>query len=142
MKAIMRVSLVMFAVILAASATASAVFEKSFIGLTYSTVSMTTSETITVLDGIYRHHSNDKKIVEHRLKKSELSILSHLVGQLDLSMIDEVEVPSKRHRFDGAKLTTIKVQIGQKLYISVPFDHDNPPHQLRPLADQLSSMHP
>ena len=141
MKAKALVLVLVFVVLMATRATGSAELEKRFTGLTYSTVSMKSSQTITILDGIYRRYSNGEKLVEHRLAKSELSMLSQFVGLIDLSKINALEVPSRRHRFDGAMLAVIEVQIGQKVYVSVPFDHDNPPSQLKPLADQLSSMH-
>jgi len=141
MKAKALVLVLVFVVLMATRATGSAELEKRFTGLTYSTVSMKSSQTITILDGIYRRYSNGEKLVEHRLAKSELSMLSQFVGLIDLSKINALEVPSQRHRFDGAMLAVIEVQIGQKVYVSVPFDHDNPPSQLKPLADQLSSMH-
>lgn len=133
--------LVCIALLLSAKATGSAKLHNSFTGLTYSTVSMRSSQTITILDGIYRRYSNGEKVVGHRLAKSELSMLYQLVGSIDLSKINDLEVPSRRHRFDGAMLAVIEVQIGQEVYVSVPFDHDNPPSQLKPLVDQLSSMH-
>ena len=141
MRAKVLVFLVVFALIWAANAIASANFKKSFTGLTYSTVSMRSSQTITILDGVFRRYHNNEKVVEHRLENSELSLLSQFVGRINLSNIDDLEVPSKRHHFDGAMLTVIEVKVGQKVYVSVPFDHDNPPPQLRPLADQLTSMH-
>jgi hypothetical protein len=141
MKAKEFVPLLVFVAVLATKASGSAELEKSFTSLTYSTISMRSSQTITILDGIYRRSSNGEKVVEKRLAKSELSMLSQLVGRINLSNIDDLEVPSKRHHFDGAMLTVIEVQVGQKVYVSVPFDHDNPPPQLRPLADQLTSMH-
>jgi hypothetical protein len=133
--------LVCIALLLSAKATGSAKLHNSFTGLTYSTVSMRSSQTITILDGIYRRYSNGEKVVGHRLAKSELSMLYQLVGSIDLSKINDLEVPSRRHRFDGAMLAVIEVQIGQEVYVSVPFDHDNPPSQLKPLVDQLSSRH-
>ena len=133
--------MLVFVAVLATKASGSAELEKSFTSLTYSTISMRSSQTITILDGIYRRYSNGEKVVGHRLAKSELSMLYQLVGRIDLSKINDLEVPSRRHRFDGAMLAVIEVQIGQKVYVSVPFDHDNPPSQLKPLADQLSSMH-
>ena len=141
MKAKEFVPLLVFVAVLATKATGSAELEKSFTSLTYSTVSMRSSQTITILDGIYRRSSNNEKVIGKRLAKSELSMLSQLVGRIDLSKINDLEVPSKRHRFDGAMLAVIEIQIGQKVYVSVPFDHDNPPSQLKPLADQLSSIH-
>ena len=133
--------MLVFISLLSDKAIGSAKLHKSFAGLTYSTVSMRSSQKITILDGIYKRYSNGEKVVGHRLAKSELSKLSQLVGRIDLSKINDLEVPSRRHRFDGAMLAVIEVQIGQKVYVSVPFDHDNPPSQLKPLADQLSSMH-
>jgi hypothetical protein len=133
--------LVCIALLLSAKATGSAKLHNSFTGLTYSTVSMRSSQTITILDGIYRRYSNGEKVVGHRLAKSELSMLYQLVGSIDLSKINDLEVPSRRHRFDGAMLAVIEVQIGQEVYVSVPFDHDNPPSQLKPLVDQLLSRH-
>ena len=141
MKAKGLVLLLVFIALLSAKAIGSAKLHKSFAGLTYSTVSMRSSQKITILDGIYKRYSNSEKVVGHRLAKSELSMLSQLVGRIDLSKINDLEVPSKRYRFDGAMLAVIEVQIGQKVYVSVPFDHDNPPSQLKPLADHLSSMH-
>ena len=141
MKAKELVLLLVFIALLSAKAIGSAKLHKSFAGLTYSTVSMRSSQKITILDGIYKRYSNGEKVVGHRLAKSELSKLSQLVGRIDLSKINDLEVPSKRYRFDGAMLAVIEVQIGQKVYVSVPFDHDNPPSQLKPLADHLSSMH-
>ena len=141
MKAKELVLVLVFIALLSAKAIGSAKLHKSFAGLTYSTVSMRSSQKITILDGIYKRYSNGEKVVGHRLAKSELSKLSQLVGRIDLSKINDLEVPSRRHRFDGAMLAVIEVQIGQKVYVSVPFDHDNPPSQLKPLADHLSSMH-
>ncbi len=141
MKAKELVLVLVFIALLSAKAIGSAKLHKSFAGLTYSTVSMRSSQKITILDGIYKRYSNGEKVVGHRLAKSELSKLSQLVGRIDLSKINDLEVPSKRYRFDGAMLAVIEVQIGQKVYVSVPFDHDNPPSQLKPLADHLSSMH-
>ena len=141
MKAKELVLVLVFIALLSAKAIGSAKLHKSFAGLTYSTVSMRSSQKITILDGIYKRYSNGEKVVGHRLAKSELSKLSQLVGRIDLSKINDLEVPSKRYRFDGAMLAVIEVQIGQKVYVSVPFDHDNPPSQLKPLADHFSSMH-
>ena len=137
MKAKELVLVLVFIALLSAKAIGSAKLHKSFAGLTYSTVSMRSSQKITILDGIYKRYSNGEKVVGHRLAKSELSKLSQLVGRIDLSKINDLEVPSKRYRFDGAMLAVIEVQIGQKVYVSVPFDHDNPPSQLKPLADHL-----
>ena len=141
MKAKELVPLLVFVAVLATTAPGSVALEKSFTGLTYSTVSMRSSQTITILDSIYRRYSNGEKVVGKRLAKSELSMLSQLVGRIDLSKLNDLEIPSKRHRFDGAMLAVIEIQIGQKVYVSVPFDHDNPPSELKPLADTLSSMH-
>ena len=50
--------------VLATKATGSAELEKSFTGLTYSTVSVRSSQTITILDGIYRRYSNGEKVLD------------------------------------------------------------------------------
>ena len=53
MKAKELVLLLVFIALLSAKATGSAKLHNSFTGLTYSTVSMRSSQTITILDGIY-----------------------------------------------------------------------------------------
>ena len=67
MKAKEFVPLLVFFAVLATKATGSAELEKSFTSLTYSTVSMRSSQTITILDGIYRRSSNGEKVVGKRL---------------------------------------------------------------------------
>jgi hypothetical protein len=103
---------------------------------------MTSSDEVLVSGRIFKRVINNRRSAERQLKTTELLLISRLVEDLDLTLINDLDVPSKRHRFDGAMLALVKVQIGEKIYESVPFDHDNPPEQLRPLVDYLISISP
>ena len=59
---------------------------------------------------------------------------------VNLDSIGKLEVPSKKHQYDGARYTIIEFQILKKTYKSVGFDHNNPPKELKPLADYLQSL--
>ena len=140
LKALVFLSLVV--VMLTYSATSCAAFQKSFNNLTYSAVSMTSSDEVLVAGRLFKRVINNRRSAERQLKTAELLLISRLVEDLDLTLINDLDVPSKRHRFDGAMLALVKVQIGEKIYESVPFDHNNPPEQLRPLVDYLISISP
>lgn len=57
-----------------------------------------------------------------------------------VSGLGEIEVPSKKHQFDGAPLATFTVTVGDQQYNTPAFDHGNPPAQVKPLVDEMMRL--
>ena len=81
------------------------------------------------------HSKNSKEQINRVLNKKESLGLYSILRSLDHTQIDQLEVPSKKHQYDGALVTTIEITVRNKAYRSVSFDHDNPPKELKSLIN-------
>lgn len=110
----------------------------------YKAFSRGSSEAITIRkneENIFKstitHFKNNKEVQKKEFKKKDFKKLHAIIKKIDLNTIDQLTVPSKKHQYDGAFVTTIEISVSDKLYRSVSFDHDNPPGELKPLVGFL-----
>ena len=106
----------------------------------YSAISRGTSERVILQQGRYRYFLNDQKVVLHVLTKEQKQVLAQVLTEVDVAAIKDLDAPSKRHQFDGAKVTSIAITSKGKIHRSVTFDDDNPPQALAGLIDFLLGM--
>lgn len=111
----------------------------------YKAITRGSSESIVIeignkirADLLYSKNSSEKE--KRNLSKKESLELFDILRYIDLSQIDQLEVPSKKHQYDGALVTTIEITTKGGTYRSVTFDHDNPPKELKSLTDYLLSL--
>ncbi len=64
------------------------------------------------------------------------SLLSE-TAKLNLDKLETLEVPSKKHQFDGAMAANLKITVDGKEYSTQTFDHGNPPAEIKPLVDKM-----
>lgn len=83
---------------------------------------------------------NNQEVTNRALDKKELQDIFDRLKYLDVNNIHQLDVPSKKHQYDGAMITTISITAQQKLFKSPSFDHDNPPKKLLPLIHYLKSL--
>jgi len=51
--------------------------------------------------------------------------------------LEELNVPSKKHQFDGALAANVSVMVGGEIYRSSTFDHGNPPPEIAALVNKM-----
>ncbi|NHF60331.1 hypothetical protein FK220_013335 [Flavobacteriaceae bacterium TP-CH-4] len=57
-----------------------------------------------------------------------------------LEHIGNLEAPSAESQTDRARIATLKVKRGDKIFESAPFDEGNPPKELKPLIDKILAL--
>jgi hypothetical protein len=67
----------------------------------------------------------------------EDSILTEKASKINLDNLETLEVPSKKHQFDGAMAATLTITANGKTYTTPTFDHGNPPAEVKPLVDKI-----
>lgn len=65
------------------------------------------------------------------------SALLNETAKIDLNKLETLEVPSKKHQFDGAMAANLKITVDGKEYQTATFDHGNPPAEIKPLVDKI-----
>jgi hypothetical protein len=68
------------------------------------------------------------------------SEINRLVSELDLNEFENWESPTQERFHDGARATTITLEINGKSMASQPYDEGKPPAQLKELNDYLESL--
>lgn len=62
------------------------------------------------------------------------------IEKIDLEKLEAIEVPSKKHQFDGALAAMLRVTIDGKEYHSATFDHGNPPAEIKELVNNITVL--
>ncbi len=109
----------------------------AFQKIEYKAVTRGSSQQIILEKGTYTYFKNNKETFKKELSKKHYKDLFKLLKDIDLETIDKIEMPSNKHRYDGALFTTIEIQSKGSTYTSLGFDHDNPPKELKKLAEYL-----
>jgi len=86
------------------------------------------------------HLKNNKEVFKRNYKNRELKYVHKMIEKIDLNTIHQLEIPSKKHQYDGAMITTIEITTTNDKYISTSFDDDNPPKELKELVNYLRSL--
>lgn len=64
-------------------------------------------------------------------------LLANAFKSLKLEEIPSYKAPSEKRFYDGAAIATLKITYNGKIFESQPFDHKNPPSQLKQLVQFL-----
>lgn len=54
--------------------------------------------------------------------------------------LEDIQVPSKKHQYDGALAATLTVKVADQLYTTPTFDHGNPPAEVKGLVDEMVKL--
>ena len=65
------------------------------------------------------------------------SKLTHILDEVDLKMLPELEAPTQKRLYDGAAHATLKVIVDGETYTTSSFDHGFPPEEIKDLCDKL-----
>lgn len=66
--------------------------------------------------------------------------LNQLVSKLNLSQFDKWESPTQARFYDGARATTISININGQTYTSQAFDEGKPPAELKKVYEYLETV--
>ena len=97
---------------------------------------MTSKKTI-VNSQILGETQSEKEKVNKTTDTLYWTKVQRLVSDLDLSKIEEWKAPSQDFTFDGARATTIRIDMNGTIYTSHVFDEGNPPAELKMLYNML-----
>lgn len=68
------------------------------------------------------------------------SALLEETAKINLDKLETLEVPSKKHQFDGALAANLKITVDGKEYQTVTFDHGNPPAEIKALVEKIIAI--
>jgi hypothetical protein len=101
----------------------------------YNKIVVSSYDIITLKD-------RDKKdVVSNKITPEQWKALAGAYKNIkNVAGINELEVPSQKHQFDGAKAAILTITVGEKFYQSSTFDHGNPPSEIKPLVDEIIEL--
>jgi hypothetical protein len=60
--------------------------------------------------------------------------------KIDLEELPNLKAPSEKRFYDGAAIANLKITFKDKVYESAPFDHGNPPSEIKKLVDKINAL--
>lgn len=60
--------------------------------------------------------------------------------QKNLDGLKDIEVPSKKHQYDGALAATLTIRAGKTYYATPTFDHGTPPAEVKGLVNEMIKL--
>ncbi len=75
-----------------------------------------------------------------KMDASEWDDLLAATEKVDLEKLETMEVPSKKHQFDGALAATLLITVDGKEYRTATFDHGNPPAEIKDLVNDITGL--
>lgn len=74
------------------------------------------------------------------ITEKDRNMLLEDTAKLNLDSLETLEVPSKKHQFDGALAATLKITVDGKEYTTQTFDHGNPPAEIKTLVNKIIAL--
>jgi hypothetical protein len=93
------------------------------------------STTVYVLTD--REGNNMRKAL---LKPEDWQELNKLLKTVSLKELDKLMAPSEGRVVDRAAIASLKVKLSDEEYESLPFDHGNPPIEIKALIDKILQL--
>ncbi|EAQ42638.1 hypothetical protein [Polaribacter sp. MED152] len=109
------------------------------LSIKYEAKTRGSSFLMTIENGKFNFSSSDTKKTKV-LSKTQISKLTKLVNEIDLSQMNQMEAPSEKRYTDGAMFAALNITKDNTTYSSVEFDHGNPPKALRSLYAYIISL--
>lgn len=75
-----------------------------------------------------------------KLSNADWKVLSKELKKINLEGMSKLEAPSKARFYDGAATADVTVKTKGKTYQSSPFDHKNPPAEIKNFVNKLVSF--
>lgn len=113
--------------------------------ISYSATTRGSQKNILIAEGkmAYTERKLGKENSETReLTDKEKKALFDEAAKINLNAINEYNPPSKKHQFDGAPITVLKVTYKGSIYTSQTFDHGNPPAELAAFINEILKLAP
>ena len=98
------------------------------------------SKVTSMKNVVIENAGAQNQVVE--LTAKELNALLKTARSFDYTKLNEYAAPSNGRATDRAAIRRLVIEYDGKTYESVPFDHNNPPAELKPLVDALSTYIP
>lgn len=107
----------------------------------YSAISRGIFKEITVNRSTisFVNDRNSKPTVKSCKEEIWSDIMSKL-DSVDLESIHKLEGPTQKRFYDGAAHASLKITIGEKIYETQSFDHDEPPKEIALLCNKLVEL--
>lgn len=114
----------------------------SLFKIEYSSVGKGGSEYILIENKELVYIKNRQDTIKRKLRKKHYPELYSLFLKTPLDSLAYVQVPSKKHEYDGALATTFTITDihSKQEYVSPTFDHDNPPEKLKKLIAYMKEL--
>jgi len=75
-----------------------------------------------------------------KLSSADWNTLLGMLKKIKPQDLPNLEVPSKKHQFDGALAATLQVVTQGTAYQTPTFDHGNPPAEVKDLTDKILAL--
>ena len=76
----------------------------------------------------------------YRVDAESWDALLALIEAIDLDKLESLQGSTELQAVDRAAYATLRVFTGEKEFQSTPFDHGNPPEEIKPLIDAVLMM--
>lgn len=107
----------------------------------YQSIGRGGSEYISLEKSTLKYVENRQDTLTKRLKNKHYRALHNFLKEINLDSLSLLEVPSKKHQFDGALATTLIITDPKPETHKTPtFDHDNPPQEIKGIIDYIKSL--
>lgn len=104
----------------------------------YKALGRAGSEYIVLDRSELKYVLNHQDTITKRLKNKHVKELYQFLKDLDISTLEKLEVPSKKHLFDGALAARLSIyQFSNREHTTPTFDHNNPPKELKGLVEYI-----
>ena len=99
------------------------------------------SEYVLLEEGKLKYVQNRQDTITKTLKNKDYKAIYEQIKDLELSSLENLKVPSTRHRTDGAFAAVLVVWNSEgNEFASPTFDDDNPPNEIKGLVDYIKSL--
>ena len=88
---------------------------------------------------VSRQRGNDD-LTTRKLSDADWTYLVDEFKKVDLNTISNLKAPSEKRFYDGAAAATVVVTFKGTEYVSSPFDHGNPPAEIKNLVNKIVSF--
>ena len=107
----------------------------------YKSFGRSGSEYILLEKSTLKYVENRQDTIMKRLKRKHYKALHEYFKEINLNSLRTLEVPSKKHQFDGALATTLTITDPKpEVYRTPTFDDDNPPKKIKGIIAYIKSI--
>jgi len=99
------------------------------------------SEYILLEKGTVKYVQNNQDTIARQLRNKHFRMLHAYLQGINLESLSLIEVPSKKHQYDGALATNLIISdVRPFVYTSPTFDDDNPPKEIKGIVEYIRDL--